>query len=529
VASRLSEDARNKVLVLEAGGSDWEPFYRIPLMGGKMYSYRRNNWFYHSTPQSHCCGRRIFLPRGCLVGGTFNINGIVYMRGARSDFDRWSALGNTGWSFAEVLPYFKRTEGYKHGASRFHSVDGPLPVAECTEPNITSRLWVKAGIEAGYGENADPNGEDQSGFGLNHHNVWKGRRWTTARALLLPALSRPNLRLITRAMVRRIRFEGKRAKGVEYEQGSEPRVAHCNREIILAAGAFNSPKLMMLSGVGDETYLRQLGVPVTHHLPAVGRSLQDHYNVTIGQAATQPVTLAADLQAHRMTWNLIKAWLWGKGPAAVSPIEAGAFLRIDPAAPAPEIQVAFTSIFPDHARLWFPGLTKRVPHSYGACLWPNRPFSRGDVKLASTDLREHPLIDPKFLSDERDLQTTRTGIRLVRKVLAQPAFGSIRGEELAPGASCQSDQELDDFARRTGPSGHHACGSMRMGIGSDSVVDPQLRVHGLDGVRVADASIMPEIVSGNTNATTIMIGEKASDLILGRELRPEKIEANIYA
>jgi choline dehydrogenase len=524
IADRLSADAANRVLVIEAGGWDREPLYRLPLLGGKMYAYRRNNWYYHSEPQQHCAGRRIFLPRGKMIGGTFNINGIVYMRGNRADFEQWSQLGNRGWSFAEVLPYFKRSESYKEAPNFFHGTDGGLPVAACAEPNVTSRLWVEAGVQAGHPRCADPNGAVQDGFGLNHHNVWHGRRVTTAKAFLHPALRRPNLAVLTRALVWRVVIEGGRATGVEIEQGGRRAVVRARREIVLSAGAVNTPQILMLSGVGAADELRGFGLEVVRDLPGVGHNLQDHYNVTIGHKALKPVTLARDLRLDRLTWNVLRAFVARKGPVAVSPIEAGAFLSVEPGSASPDVQVAFTSIYPEYAHPWMPGLTRPAVHSVGACLWPNRPFSRGRIALASADPRAKALLDPQYLSDPRDLAITRAGIREIRRVLAQPAFQGVLDAEFAPGAAVVDDAALDAFIRDTGASGHHLCGSAKMGSDSMAVVDDQLRVHGVAGLRVADASVMPTMVSGNTNATTIMIGEKASDLVLGRALPAEEVE-----
>jgi choline dehydrogenase len=521
LAARLSEDPGARVLVIEAGGWDREPSYRLPLLGGKMYAFRRNNWFYHSEPQPDCAGRRIFLPRGRMVGGTFNINGIVYMRGNRADFERWRQLGARGWSYADVLPYFRRSESYKGPADAWHGQDGGLPVAEIAEPNATSRLWVEAGVQAGLARCADPNGAVQDGVGLNHHNVWQGRRWTTARAFLHPARSRPNLAVLTRALVRRVVVEDGRAAGVEIERGGRRATIRARREIVLSAGAVNTPQILMLSGLGPAEELRRFGIEALRDLPGVGANLQDHYNVTIGHPALRPVTLARDLRLDRLIGHLLRALIAGKGPVAVSPIEAGAFLTVEPGAASPDIQVAFTSIYPEEARVWAPGLTRPAWHSVGACLWPNRPFSRGRIALASADPRAKALIDPHYLSDPRDLAITRAGVRAVRRVLAQPAFRGVLGPEFAPGPGVEDDAGLDAFIRRTGASGHHLCGSARMGADPLAVVDETLRVHGIAGLRVADASVMPTIVSGNTNATTIMIGEKAADLALGRTLPAE--------
>lgn len=523
IAARLSENPSKKVLLIEAGGTDWEPLYRLPLMGGKMYSYRRNNWFYSSEPQQYSNNRRIFLPRGKMIGGTSNMNGIVYIRGNKYDFDLWHSLGNKGWSYSEVLPYFKRTEAYKGAPSPYHNLGGELPVAECVEPNVTSQMWVQAGIQAGYKKNGDPNGAEQDGFGLNHHNVWEGRRWTTARALLHVARRRSNLTIITNALVQKLNVHEGRATGIEWQRNGTNHNTIARHEVILAAGAINSPHLLLLSGIGDSEQMKAHGIPVKLHLPGVGQNLQDHYNVTIGQESLKPVTLAKDLRLDRMILNILQAWVLRRGPVSISPIEAGAFLHVDKVIEAPDIQVAFTSIFPDYAKIWFPWFTKPTLHSYGACLWPSRPFSRGSVSLRSADPKVAPIIDPCFLSDQRDLATTREGIRLVRKVLAQSAFQGIRGRELAPGADAQSDDQLNKFIRQTGGSGHHACGSVKMGNDKMAVVDDQLRVRGLQNLRVADASIMPTMVSGNTNATAIMIGEKVSDLVLGKSLPAENI------
>lgn len=515
LAERLSACGCRKVLLLEAGGPGGNPLHRLPMLAARLFQSRRNNWYFHTEPQINLAGRRIFLPRGRMVGGSFVFNGAQYVRGHRYDFDHWHALGNRGWSFAEVLPYFKRLERHQRGHDLFHGGDGPLRVEKLTEINPLSEAFLSASIQAGHGSNENFNAASQDGFGVYDFNIEAGRRQTTAHTYLRPALGRPNLHVETRAAAHRILIEDGRASGVEYHARGRIWRARAGREVILCGGSINSPKLLMLSGIGDAGALRRLGIQVQQDLPGVGANLQDHLTVSIGYRCTRAVSLVGTLRADRLALALVEAVVAGRGPLSRSPLEAGGFLRTRAGLPAPDCQVVFVPI---HARggrqVWFPG--ESVGDSFALRVWPSRPESRGFVALRSPDPDESPIIDPRFLSAESDLVVTRAGLRALRRIVAQPAFDPYRGEEFDPGVDWTTDHGIDEHIRATATTGHHTCGTARMGHDPLAVVDDRLRVHGIRGLRVADASVMPTMVSANTNAATIMIGEKAADLLLER-------------
>ncbi len=524
IANRLSADANNSVAILEAGGTDWNPIYRMTFLAGRLYRWSVNNWVYHSEPQKQLGGRNIYLPRGKMLGGSFIFNGAVYIRGHRYDYDHWRELGNVGWSYADVLPYFKRSEDYEDGENLFHGAGGPLAVRHARPLNPLSEAFINAAVEAGHLPNRDFNGPTQDGAGPFDHNVRDGKRCTTAAGFLRPARNRPNLHIESRAHATCILVKEGRAVGVEFRQGGRSRQIFARREIVLSGGAINTPQLLMLSGIGDAHELQQRGIEVVRHLPGVGQNLQDHLNVVLGYRSKRPVSVVGALRLDRVAAN-IAAGLMGKGPFSRGVLEAGCFFRTRPDVPAPDCQVAFTPIYGPVARMWYPweriSANPLIDHSLGICLWPNRPESRGLVRLRSNDPMDAPAIDPCYLSAEYDLVTTRLAFKQMRRVATQRAFDAFCGDELAPGIDVSGDDEIDDWVRATGASGHHLCGTAKMGHDTMAVVDDQLRVHGVDGLRVADASIMPTMDSGNTNAPTIMIAEKASDMILGRTLRPE--------
>lgn len=513
VASRLSADGRHKVLLLEAGTSAWNPLYKLPLLAGRLWRFSMNNWNYHSRPQEQLSGQRIFLPRGKMIGGSFIFNGMQHIRGNRFDYDHWASLGNDGWSYDEVLPYFRRSESYYAGENLFHGGNGGLPVEKPATVNPLTEVFLEACAQAGLPLNSDFNGASQEGFGVYDFNTKGGRRWTTADAFLRPALARGNLTVRTQTMVSRLRFRNSTVVEVELIGRGNVSAVNVNKEVILSAGAFNSPKLLMLSGVGDAEQLRRLSIPVVCDLPGVGRNLQDHCNYSVGHQCREPISVVGTLRLDRLTVQMLRAILFRAGPVARNVLEAGGFASTLPGLPAPDCQIVFTPIFGPAARVWMPWAQSLDDHSFGASVWPTRPLSRGSVTLKSADPRDEPVIDPNFLSEPSDFETTRRGIGLLRDIFRQKAFDAYRGTELKPGASA-TPADIDAYIRDNARSGHHACGTARMGNTPDAVVDAQLRVRGLTNLRVADASIMPTMVSGNTNAATIMIGEKASDLVL---------------
>lgn len=515
LANRLSENPSNKVLLLEAGGSGRDPTYDLPFIAGKLFELARNNWAFNSAPQVGLNGRRVYFPRGKMLGGSFIFNGAQFIRGHRSDFDHWRQLGNKGWSYEDVLPYFKKFESYEGEGGLFHGTKGGLPVRK---PPVVSELtpaYIEACRQAGYPLNDDFNGAEQEGFGVYDFNVENGRRVTTARAFLRPAMNRPNLRVIVNALVRKVVLDGLKATGVEFEAGGARKVAHARREVILSAGSFNSPKLLMLSGIGDPEELRRHGVGVVRDLPGVGRNLQDHVNVSVGHAALKPVSIARTLRWHTLSLEMARALTLKTGQITRSPLEAGGFFNVSEGSVAPECQAVFIPYYPGQGlKVWMPWAQRMEGHSFAITVWPNRPESRGWLTLKSSDPREQPHIDPNFLTVESDIVLTRNALRATREILKQKAFDPYRGTELAPGADVRSDDEIDQYIRQTSGTGHHTCGTAKMGQDGMAVVDGRLKVHGIEGLRVVDASIMPTMVTGNTNATTIMIAEKASAMIL---------------
>ncbi len=525
LANRLSADGKYSVLLLEAGKHGRNPLYNLPMLAASLFQKRSNNWFFYTEPQPGLDGRRIFLPRGKMIGGSFVFNGAQYIRGHRTDFDHWHALGNEGWAYADVLPYFKRSESYEHGESEFHGADGGLAVTKLAEVNPLSNVFLEACAQAGHPRNDDFNGAEQEGFGLYDFNVRNGRRCTTAHAFLQPALRRPNLKVEVGVRLRRVLIEAGRAVGVALTRDGVPLEARARREVILATGSINTPKLLMLSGIGDGAALRRHGIEVQAHLPGVGANLQDHLTISIGYRCTQPVSLVGTLRLDRLMVAMARGVLQRRGPIVRSPLEAGGFLHTTPGLPAPDCQVVFLPIHVGGSqKIWMPWAQSAEDHSFALRIWPNRPESRGRLTLGSADPEADPIIDPRFLTAPADIAVTRQGVRELRRIVTQPAFDAFRGVELQPGADVVGDDELDAFIREKAGTGHHTCGTAKMGQDAMAVVDERLCVHGIAGLRVADASIMPTMVSGNTNAATIMIGEKASDLILGRTMPRDERE-----
>lgn len=514
LADRLSADGRSSVLLVEAGTREWIPLYRLPMLAGRMYRFGINNWFYNSTPQPDMHDRSIFLPRGKMVGGSFIFNGMQYVRGHATDYDLWAQMGNRGWSYREVLPYFKKSEAYYAGASEFHGADGPLPVTKQPENNPLSQAFLEACHEAGHPLNADFNGAVQDGFGFFDFNIRNGRRITTAHSHLYPALKRSNLTLMSSTLTDRIVFDNGSATGIEVVRGGSRQLITARREVILSAGAINTPQILLRSGVGPAEEIRQHGINVRADVPGVGKNFQDHINVGIGYQANEPVSLVGALRLDRLVIEMLRAILLRKGPVARSVLEAGGFFRSRAGLEAPDVQVVFTPIFGPAARVWMPWAQSLDDHSFGAVVWPIRPASRGEVRLSSADPNAAPIVDPKFLSAKADIETTLVGLRELRRILNQPALARYRGAEIKPGASVENDNDWIDYIRGNGGTGHHACGTTKMGADPMAVVDERLKLHSMRGVRIADASIMPTMPSGNTNAPVIMIAEKAADLIL---------------
>jgi choline dehydrogenase len=516
LANRLSENRDCEVLLLEAGGPDKSLMIHmpagIPALIGKKNKF---NWYYETEPQVHLENRRLYWPRGRGWGGSSSINGMIYIRGHARDYDRWRQMGCEGWSFADVLPYFKRAEANENGADAFHGGDGPLHVSNGRSQNPLFRAFVQAGLEAGYPATADFNGYSQEGFGPYQLTIRNGRRWSAAAAYLTPILSRPNLTIASHAHATRILCEKQRAVGVEFLQKGQRLEARARAEVLLCGGAVNTPQLLMLSGIGDPDILARFDIPMVVALKGVGRNLQDHLDCTVHVECTQPITLYSQASPLAALKTGLQYLLFHNGLAASQGLESGAFLKSRPDLETPDLQFHFiAALMFDHAR------KKADRHGYMTHVCQLRPESRGTISLASADPLAAPLIQPNYLEAEEDRRALREGVKRAREVFAQAAFAPFRGPELMPGANVTSDDELDAFVRHTAETIYHPVGSARMGHDADAVVDPALKVHGLEGLRVVDASVMPSLVSGNTNAPTIMIAEKASDMILGKPVLP---------
>jgi choline dehydrogenase len=510
LANRLSADPATQVLLLEAGGPDDSPYVHTPAMVA-MLPDSRFDWRYRTAPQLHCNLRRFPWPRGRTLGGSSAINYMIYIRGHASDYDRWSQLGNKGWGYEDVLPFFKRSEHNERLADRFHGQGGPLNVADHRFRHPLSEMFVSSAQAAGVPANADFNGAGQAGCGFYQVTQKDGARWSTASAFLRPAMTRPNLTVVTNALVTRVRVEGRRAAGVDYLCRGQAASADAAREVVLSGGAVNSPHVLMLSGIGPANDLRAAGIEVVADLPGVGDNLQDHLGVIMRYEITEPISLyGATLEQLSAVQAQYEATRQGLLTSNIA--EAGAFLDTA-AGGAPGLQGFFlpycmTESPMDAFQPWC--------HGVSFVFYVNRPASRGRIALASADPLDQPLIDPRYLSAPEDLPQFVAGLRMARDILHAPPLGGLLGRELGPGMNAQSDAELAAFVRDRGSATiFHPVGTCKMGMDDWSVVDPELRVHGLDGLRVVDASVMPTLIGGNTNAPTIMIAEKAAALMLG--------------
>jgi choline dehydrogenase len=519
LANRLSARRELKVLLIEAGPRDWNPVFRVPIMAGRLFLGRYCNWGFETEPEPHLNGRRIPWPRGRVLGGSSAINGMIYTRGNRLDYDGWAQLGLTSWSYERVLPLFRRSERHYGGADDFHGADGELPVGPPTSRNPLFEAFVQAGTQAGYRANPDFNGAEQEGVGRYDYNIRDGQRWSSARSFLDPVRERRNLRVFTGAMLRRVLVENGRAVGVELEADGRRTRIMAEREVVLAAGAVGSPMALLHSGIGDPDRLRALGVEVKAALPAVGKNLQDHCHVIIAHRSQTPDETWDHLRLDRAALGFARAALDGSGPFGSFPSQGGAFLKTDPALAAPDVQIHFfAGSGASGLRHPFARKTKTrfgEGYVYYASVCQLRPESTGEIGLRSADPRDAPVIRANYLAAETDRRVVRQGFRMMRGILAQPAFDPHRGEETLPGPDVQSDAQVDAFIAANASTVFHPVGTCRMGLREDAVVDEELKVRGVEGLRVADASVMPRLVSSNTHAPTVMIAERASDLILG--------------
>lgn len=510
LANRLTASGRHKVLVLEAGPKDSNPWIHIPIGYGKLFAESSVNWMYQSEPEPELNGRRVFTPRGKVLGGSSSINGLVHIRGQREDFDEWARLGNASWSFDEVLPYFRKSESYQHGESALHGANGPLNVSDLPDRHVLCDAFIAGAQEVGIPRNDDFNGARQEGAGYYHSSARRGRRVSCAVAYLHPARQRENLQVQTEALVTRIVFDGKRAVAVEYEQGGVKQRARAQREILLCGGSFNSPQLLQLSGVGPAALLQRHGIPVVHAAPGVGESLQEHFYVRTVWKCTQAITFNDEMRTLLgKAWVGLRYILLRRGPMTVSAGYAGAFARTRTELSKPDVQLYFINFSTDKMG------TRLHPFSgFTVSMSPLTPESRGHVRIRSASPREAPAIQYNFMSTENDRRTVIDGLKLVNKVTRSSAMKPYVLTEHAPKPSPMTDNEWLAYAREVGGTVYHPTSTCRMGQDATAVVDDHLRVRGIERLRVVDASIMPNVVAGNSNAATVMIAEKGADLIL---------------
>jgi len=516
IAARLSEDPAIRVLLLEAGGPDRNPWIHIPVGYFRTMFDPRLSWCYATEPDPGLGGRRLVWPRGKVLGGSSSINGLIYMRGQPQDYDHWRQLGNAGWSWDDVLPFFKKSEDQERGADDLHGVGGPLGVSDMTDQREISRAYIAAAVEAGIPRNPDFNGPVQEGVGYFQVTSRGGWRCSAATAYLKPARRRGNLHIEVNALASKVVFEGRRAVAVEYRLAGETRMARASREVILSGGAVNSPQLLQLSGIGPGALLRDHGIDPVLALAGVGANLQDHLQVKCVYRCNRPITVNDDTRyLHRRIAMALRFALFRSGPMTISAGQVGVFARSRPEVETADLQVHFLPLSTGKVLAGAPGTRLDLDSFPGvtASVCQLRPESRGTVTIASPDPAAAPAIRPHYLSSEIDRRTMIDGLKLLRRIAAQPAFAGYVDEEFLPGPAVASDDDLLAYVRATGGTIFHPVGTCKMGADENAVVDHRLRVHGVDSLRVADCSIMPTLVSGNTNAPAIMIGEKAAHMI----------------
>jgi len=511
VAARLSSDPATRVLLLEAGGEDTNRWIHIPLGFGKTFADPSVNWCFETEPDAGAAGRKVFWPRGKVLGGSSSINGMVYIRGQAEDFDHWRQLGNTGWSFDDVLPYFRRAEHQVRGSDEFHGSGGPLCVSD-VEKHPIAEAFIASAMALGFARNDDFNGAQQDGVGYHQTTTRNGKRCSTAVGYLNPARGRANLQIATHALSEKIVVEGKRAVAVQYRQNGEVKTARARREIILCGGAIGSPHLLLLSGIGPAAQLAQHGVAVAHDLPGVGQNLQDHYSAPIKLKSRLPITVNDVMLSNVKKLKVgMQYYMFKKGPLAMISSPAALFAKTRPELATPDIKCSISPFSADRPQ---DGLHKFS--GFTMIAYQLRPESRGEIRLKSANPADPPAMIPNYLTDPVDQQTIVDGLKLCRRVLAEPTLARFVAEEFQPGPAVQSDIQLLDYARQRGGTVYHPTSTCKMGVDPMAVVDPELRVIGIEGLRVADASVMPTVISGNTNAATIMIGEKLADLVRER-------------
>jgi 4-pyridoxate dehydrogenase len=519
LAYRLTADPSIRVLLLEAGGRDTHPLIHVPIGLGKIWERRLFDWGYDTEPEPRLDNRRIEAMRGKVLGGSSSINVMAYVRGHRGDYDRWASGGARGWSYAEVLPYFKRCESWEKGENTWRGGGGPLGVIDSRNHDPLFDAWLVAAQEADWPFTEDYNGKEQEGFGVGQWTIRAGRRCSASVAFLRPAMRRRNLTVETGALATRVMLEGTRAAGVEYASSGRVQQVRAAREVLLAGGVFNTPQLLMLSGIGEAEHLREVGIEPALDLPGVGRNLQDHLSVDVHHARRGRGPFHGEMRLDRLAVDMVRAYLFGTGPGTVLPSRLHAFLKTRRELPVPDIQFLFRGA-PTRAHPWFPGVRPAYEDSFGMRPVMLHPESRGMVRLRSNDPAAPVRIIQNFLATDKDVSTIREGVKLARDIARRQGLDPFRGRETSPGPDCRTDAEIDAFVRRTAITAHHPCATCRMGSDEDAVLDPELRVRGVEGLRVVDASAMPDLVSGNINACVLMIAEKASDLVLGQSSLP---------
>ncbi|MEL0031539.1 MAG: choline dehydrogenase [Paracoccaceae bacterium] len=523
IAFRLTE-AGHKVTILEFGGHDRSPLIQMPAALSYPMNMERYDWGYWSEPEPHLAGRKLACPRGKVIGGSSSINGMVYVRGHAKDFDTWAEMGASGWSYSDILPYYRRLEKLNYAGSEevenLRGINGPLNITKGKRMNPLTLAFEKAGAQAGYQSTPDYNGKQQEGFGPMDQTIKNGLRWSSAKAYLKPAIQSGNCQVI-RGLATKIIIENSQATGVEYTQGNKKSVLSASKEVIISASAINSPKLLLLSGIGPAAELKSKGITVVANRPGVGKNLQDHLELYIQMASKKPVSLYKYWNPIGKAWVGLRWFISKSGPGASNQFESAAFIRSKAGVEYPDIQYHFLPL-----AVRYDGKLPVKGHGFQAHVGPMRSQSRGYVTLRSSDPKEPPKIQFNYMSHESDWIDFRNCIRLTREIFSQPAFEPFAKSEISPGKEIQSDDQLNDFIRDNVESAYHPCGTCKMGDKSDpmSVVDPETRVIGVDKLRVADSSIFPQITNGNLNAPSIMVGEKASDHILGKDLLPRSNE-----
>ena len=511
LANRLSADGRARVLLLEAGGRDWYPWIHIPVGYFKTMGNPKYDWCFETEPDPGLGGRSLQWPRGKVLGGSSSINGLLYIRGNRTDYDQWRQLGNAGWSYDDVLPYFKRAEDQERGADDYHGTGGPLAVSDAAHHSELSDRFIAGAVEVGIPRNDDVNGEEQEGVGYFQQTARKGRRWSTAVGYLNPARGRPNLDIVTKAQTIRVRVETGRAGGIDAVVGGALRSFEARGEVILSAGAIGSPQLLMLSGIGPGAQLAEYEIPVARDLPGVGANLQDHFQIRAVYRINKPISLNDYVNSLSGKLRIgLDYVMRRRGPMTLAASQVCIFCRTRPELDIPDLQFHMQPLSADK-----PGDGLHEYSAFTSSTCQLRPQSRGEIRLKSADPLAAPAIRPNYLSTPADRNVAVAGMKLSRRIAQSAAMADLIEEELVPGADCRSDEELLDAARRIGTTIYHPTSTCKMGPQSDrgAVVDERLRVHAIEGLRVVDASIMPNLVSGNTNAPTIMIAEKAADMI----------------